>query len=51
MNAIINALSAQARELMKCPMVADMLAKCETDEERYQMLAVASMHSLIKANL
>lgn len=50
MNAIINALSAQANELMKNQTVVDMLAECTTDEERCKMLAIASMHSLIKAN-
>lgn len=51
MNTIINALSAQANELMKNQTVRDMLAECTTDEERCKMLAIASMHSLIKANL
>lgn len=51
MNAIINALSAQANELMKSQTVRGMLAECTTDEERRKMLAIASMHSLIKANL
>jgi hypothetical protein len=51
MNTIINALSAQANELMKSQAVRDMLAECTTDEERCKMLAIASMHSLIKANL
>lgn len=51
MNAIINALSAQANELMKSKTVRDMLAECSTDEERRKKLAIASMHSLIKANL
>ena len=51
MNAIINAISAQANELMKNQTVRDMLAECSTDEERRKMLAIASMHSLIKANL
>ena len=50
MNAIINALSVQARELMKSPTVIDMLAKCATDEERCQKLAIASMHALMKVN-
>lgn len=51
MNAIINALSAQANELMKSQTVKDMLAECTTDEERCKMLSLASMRSLIKANL
>lgn len=51
MNTIINALSAQANELMKSQTVRDMLAECSTDEERRKMLAIASMHSLIKVNL
>ena len=37
MNAIINALSAQANELMKSQTVRDMLAECSTDEERCKM--------------
>lgn len=37
MNAIINALSAQANELMKSQTVRDMLAECSTGEERCKM--------------
>ena len=51
MNAIINALSAQAKELMKNESVVEMLNRCATDEERCQMLAIASMHAIIKANI
>lgn len=50
MNAIINALSVQANELMNSQTVRDMLANCATDEERCLMLAIASMHSLMKVN-
>ena len=51
MDTMINALAAQAQELMKSEIVKDMLSGCNNDEERRMLLAIASMHALAKANI
>lgn len=51
MNTMINALAAQAQELVKSEIIKDMLNGCANDEERKIMLAIASMHALAKANI
>lgn len=50
MNTFINALSAQANELLKNDYIQAMLGDCASDEERCQKLLIASMYALSKAN-
>jgi hypothetical protein len=50
MNTMINALAAQAQELMKSEIVRDMLNGCATEEEKRMKLAIAAMYAMAKAN-
>ena len=50
MEKMINTLGTQARELMNSPIIKDMLNACQNDTERCELLAVASMYALLKAN-
>jgi hypothetical protein len=50
MNTMINALAAQAQELMKNEIVRDMLNGCATEEEKRMKLAIAAMYAIAKAN-
>ena len=50
MEKMINTLGKQARELMNSEVVINMLNSCQNDTERCEMLAIASMYALLKAN-
>lgn len=45
---MLEILKAQAEELLNSSIVREMLANCKNDEERCQMLALASIYALTK---
>ena len=51
MEIMVNLISAQANELLKSNIVAEMLNECATDEDRQLMLVIASMYALAKENI
>ena len=50
METMINAIAAQAKELLNNEIVVEMLNSCTTEEEKQIKLAIASMWALVKAN-
>ena len=50
MENMVSAISVQANELLKSNIVKDMLNKCNTQEDKQQMLAIASIYALAKEN-
>ena len=50
MEKMINAIAAQANELMKSEVVKDMLRICKTEQEKCEKLAMAAIYALCKVN-
>ena len=50
MEKMINAIAAQANELMKSEVVKDMLRNCKTEQEKCEKLAMAAIYALCKVN-
>lgn len=51
MDEIIKLLGEQAKELLNNKLVIERLDEFKTDKERQEWLAIASMYSLVKANV
>lgn len=48
--SVADVIVRQAEELLKSEDVKQMLAECETEDEKLMKLAIASVYSLVKVN-